>query len=158
MKEINFSSRKKEYKWLSNFYESPMVINGVTYPTNEHFYQSQKYLDKEVRKWVRLSPKPRYLVCLRLRMYDMVDNWKDIKFDIMLKGLREKFLQNEELKQKLLNTGESSLHEDTKNKTWGKGGKDMLGKLLTQIRSEIKQMEDNHTNLYITESISYIIK
>lgn len=27
-----------EYTFLSNFYESPMTIQDITYPTNEHFF------------------------------------------------------------------------------------------------------------------------
>ena len=39
-----------EYAFLSNFYESPMTIQGITYPTNEHFFQAMKTLDLSERK------------------------------------------------------------------------------------------------------------
>ena len=65
----------------------------------------------------------------------------------MLKALRAKFTQDEELKKMLFETGESKLIEHTKNdKFWGDAGngtgKNMLGKLLMKLRSQIKKGED----------------
>ena len=36
-----------EYEFLSNFYHSPFTHDGITYPTNEHFFQAMKTLDIE---------------------------------------------------------------------------------------------------------------
>lgn len=78
---------------------------------------------------------------LKTRMLNkgnIVNNWEDIKFEVMLKGLRTKFSQNPELKQKLLDTGDEPIHEDSKDKVWGIDGDDMMGKLLMKVRKELK--------------------
>lgn len=58
----------------------------------------------------------------------------------MLCGLRAKFTQNENLKKKLLETGDRILREHTgRDKYWGDGGKKFTGKnrlgfLLMEVR------------------------
>ena len=65
-----------------------------------------------------------------------------VKDVVMLKALRAKFNQNDELKTMLLGTGEAKLVEHTeKDSYWGDGGdgsgENMLGKLLIQVRQEL---------------------
>ena len=56
--EINFYSRKEEYGWLSNFWRSSQIINNTEYPTNEHYYQAQKAISLEIKKWIANAPNP----------------------------------------------------------------------------------------------------
>ena len=61
----------------------------------------------------------------------------------MLKCLFAKFTQHEDLKKILLDTGDKTLIEHTKNDVyWADGGdgsgKNMLGKLLMKVRDELK--------------------
>ena len=80
--------------------------------------------------------------------------WIKKRFDIMLKGLRLKFTQNERLKEKLLSTGEKMLYETAfRDKVWGIGygykqalnipveqyGQNLLGKALMIVRLELQQ-------------------
>lgn len=39
-----YSSGDPEYFYLSNFYPSPFKLNGHIYKTNEHYFQSQKFV------------------------------------------------------------------------------------------------------------------
>jgi ribA/ribD-fused uncharacterized protein len=143
--DIYFYSRDEEYGWLSNFARYEQAVDGIKYPTNEHYFQSQKAKDEEMRDWIASAPIP-FLAMKAgrsIRESEMVENWDGIKFDIMLKGLRAKFGQNEDLKQKLLATGNAALHEDSPtDMIWGVKGKDMLGKLLMQVRDELKNNMD----------------
>ena len=71
------------------------------------------------------------------------NDWEKVKDEIMYNICLCKFTQNEELKQKLLNTGNAELIEGyTWNDTyWGicRGrGKNHLGKILMQIREELR--------------------
>ena len=68
----------------------------------------------------------------------------------MYKVLIAKFTQHENLKKKLLATGNSMLIEHVKrDKYWGDGGdegtgtkgKNMLGKLLSKVRYELRALE-----------------
>ena len=66
----------------------------------------------------------------------------------MYKALIAKFTQHEDLKEQLIATGNSFLVEHTKrDKYWGDGGdggndtigRNMLGKLLVWVRTELKK-------------------
>jgi len=139
---INFYSRKPLYGFLSNFHRCPQIVDGVEYPTNEHYYQSMKAKDLRVAKWIASAPSP-FLAMRAGRMLrrgkEFRDVWTDsMRLAIMLKGLRAKF-SDEHLKSRLLATGDATLHEDSPTDMfWGKKGRDCLGRLLMTVRDEIR--------------------
>jgi ribA/ribD-fused uncharacterized protein len=144
MQEINFYSKSKEYGWLSNFYSGAFCDNNnVKYKTVEHYYQSRKASDMDIEEWIRNAPTP-YLAmksgrALRPEKDEIKALWDDIKENVMFNALSMKFSQNEELKEKLLATGDAVLHEDSPTDMfWGKKGEDKLGKLLMQVRNELR--------------------
>lgn len=72
-------------------------------------------------------------------------DWDNIKNDVMIYILRQKFTQNLTLKNLLLSTGNSILVEESpRDSYWGIGknrdGKNMLGKLLMDLREELKNI------------------
>ncbi len=145
--EINFYFRRKEYGWLSNFWRCWQTVDGVSYQTNEHWYQSQKAQDKSfiggyIISWINSAPSP-YLAMIAGRSLregkELVDDWNSKKVDVMLKGLRAKF-KNPELRKKLLATGDAVIHEDSPTDMfWGEKGENWLGRLLMQVRDEIRE-------------------
>lgn len=79
----------------------------------------------------------------RDRSRPLRSDWEKVKDDVMREAVRAKFTQNEHLKKTLLSTGDAALVEHTVNDSyWGDGGngkgKNMLGKILMEIREEIK--------------------
>lgn len=142
MDEINFYSRKDEYGWLSNFHRCPMKVGNKIYPTNENFYQSEKAKDQQIKEWIAKAPSP-YLAMKAgrsLRPYEMVDEWETKKLDVMWKGLWHKFFYNDKLRQKLIDTGDALLQEDSPTDMfWGRLGKNHLGILLMKVRQECKK-------------------
>ena len=150
--QISFYSRKEEYGWLSNFQRAEITIEGKLYPTVEHFYQSMKANNPETEAWIASAPSS-YLAMKSGRSLredlDLVSFWDDYKVGHMLKGLRAKFIQNEHLKEKLLETGDKILFEDSPTDMfWGgrlAGSKDMLGLLIMQVREEIRTTTLPHT-------------
>lgn len=141
-KKILFYGRKDDYGWLSNFERSPQLVDGITYSTNEHYYQSQKARDIYYMTWIADAPTPYAAMKAgrALRPEELREDWEDVKYEIMLKGLRAKFSQNEELKCKLLSTGDFSIHENSPtDMIWGIKGKDMLGRLLMRVRKELRE-------------------
>jgi ribA/ribD-fused uncharacterized protein len=142
MEDIKFYSTKGDYGYMCNFYRSKQIVDGKEYATNEHWYQSQKAVDPVIQEWIRNSPTPHgaMMAGRNLRVKEMYPDWDNIKFDIMKKGLMEKFIQNEDIKQKLLSTGDKIIHEDSPvDMIWGIKGKDMLGKLLMEVREKLRQ-------------------
>jgi predicted NAD-dependent protein-ADP-ribosyltransferase YbiA (DUF1768 family) len=76
-----------EYRWLSNFWEfdTPMVYQGMSFITNEHFYVAMKTKDLSIRKQVSEHP----LKGLKKfgNTFPLRKDWNDIKLDVMLFGL-----------------------------------------------------------------------
>ena len=69
------------------------------------------------------------------------DDWEEIKIDVMKKVLYEKFTQHPNLMNILKNTNNSIIIEDSpRDSYWGIGfdkkGKNMLGKLLMELRNK----------------------
>ena len=145
---IKFYRATGKYGFLSNLHKKALVFEGTTFLTAEHAYQAGKFRDEDTRKWAMEAPKPHLLAILShgLFSWDIVSNWSKIKVPRMYNVLRAKFSDNE-LKSKLLDTGDSILIENSKSDSfWGIGktgkGKNTLGKLLVKVREEIKKEVD----------------
>ena len=141
--DIFFWTRHDEHGYCSNFYRAPIKVGSKIYPTTEHYFQAMKATTEEEQETIRALPTPKeakfagYHVQLR-------PDWEEVKDGVMLTGLYLKFTQHPDLKEKLLATGDAVLHEDSPwDKYWGyaKGkGKDRLGKLLMQVREELRSV------------------
>lgn len=132
-----------EHRFLSNFYHAPMRVLGIPFLNSEAAYQACKTLDIDVRKsFSQLEPAIAKHTGKRLILRP---NWDDgiTKVECMELCLWSKFQMNPDLKMKLIDTGDAELIEGN---TWGdtywgvcKGkGENMLGKLLMEIRNNIK--------------------
>lgn len=141
---IRFYSRDEKYGWLSNFHRCFMIVDDKIYMTNEHFYQSQKAIEPKFQEWIRLAPNPYQAMKAGRNLREgkeLVRNWESIKVQVMLKGLRIKFSEPK-LRDMLLSTENSILMEDSPTDMfWGGHGKNMLGKLLMQVRDEIRLLQ-----------------
>lgn len=146
---ILFYRRADHYGFLSNFWQAQQVVDGVPYRTNEHFYQSQKAKSPAASLWIRDAPTAWLAMKAgrALREKETVEDWQKIKVEVMLKGLRAKFSQNGDLADALLATGEAPIHENSTEETapggkpdrfWGIKGEDWLGRLLVQVREELR--------------------
>ncbi|MCZ5120826.1 N-glycosidase YbiA, partial [Escherichia coli] len=47
---INFYSTSDDYGDFSNFAAWPIKVDGKTWPTSEHYFQAQKFLDEKYRE------------------------------------------------------------------------------------------------------------
>lgn len=73
----------------------------------------------------------------------MRPDWEEVKYDVMYEIVKAKFIQNPDLKEKLLSTGDEYLVEGNHwgDRTWGQVngvGKNWLGKILMKVREELK--------------------
>jgi ribA/ribD-fused uncharacterized protein len=128
------------YRFLSNFFVASIEVDGVTWPSTEHFYQAMKSESVEVQEEVPGKAK-RMGKTIKLR-----SNWDEIKDEVMETAVHAKFTQNEELRAMLLETGDSELIEGN---TWGDRywgvdlesnvGKNMLGKTLMKVRETLRE-------------------
>lgn len=147
--KIYFYSRAKEFFELSNFSHHPIIIDGLEYKTNEHYFQSIKFIDKDYQEKIRLSTTPRDAKYLgSSRKFKIHSDWDERRIDVMKKCVKAKFTQHESLKKLLLSTQDSILIEDSPSDTfWGcgrnKNGKNMLGKILMELREEFRKDNKN---------------
>lgn len=131
--------RGKHY-FLSNFYSAPVFYDGLFYTNNEAAFQSAKTLNKEKREiFTQLDPSKSKQ---KGRRIELRRDWEQVKDDIMYVICKDKFTRNEDLKQRLLETGKEELIEGNvwNDKYWGMcggQGKNKLGKILMLIRKEI---------------------
>lgn len=136
-----------EYAFLSNFYDSPIFYEGITYPTNEHFFQAMKTLDPAERQKIASAKTPG-LAKRMGRNVQLRPDWEKVKVDVMRTGLMLKFT-DAALAEKLLATGDEELVEGNwwHDNTWGnchctecsrKGGRNLLGMLLMELRKELQ--------------------
>ena len=134
----------REYRFLSNFHESPVLFKGVAYKSSENAYQAAKCVDpKEAELFRDLTP----LESRKLgRKIKIIGNWDRDKFNIMFDIVLRKFAQNPDLQDKLLNTGYKYLEETNYwNDRWygvdykTNIGENNLGKILMAVRSLIRK-------------------
>lgn len=138
----------KKYRFLSNFGEGSVTYAGVTYVTNENFYQAMKTRDENLRREIAsMSPGESKKAGRKLKIRD---DWEWIKDAVMMFGLRVKF-RNCELMDKLTATGNRLLVEGNSwhDTYWGVCdgkcktphapiGQNTLGRMLMSVRSSGK--------------------
>jgi ribA/ribD-fused uncharacterized protein len=131
---------KGKYYFLSNFYSTPVMYEGLLYQNNEAAFQSAKVKDLERRKqFCQLDPS---IAKKKGRNVLLRNDWEDIKDEVMYQCVKDKFTRNQDLRQRLIDTDNEELVEgNTWNDTyWGvcRGrGKNMLGKILMRVREEL---------------------
>src|SRR5260221_2812636 len=93
---------KDEYRFLSNFWHSPVVYESKIYPTVEHAYHAAKTIDLEERKQFQdfeMTPGQSKKVG---RTVTLRDDWNVIKLNVMQVLVTQKFSKYHELRKKLL--------------------------------------------------------
>jgi ribA/ribD-fused uncharacterized protein len=129
---------------FSNFSAHPIQLDGVLWPTSEHFFQAQKFEDPAHQAAVLHAPTPMKAALEgRDRAKTLRADWETVKVDVMRRALRAKFTQHPDLGALLLSTGDAELVEHTANDAfWADGGdgrgQNMLGRLLVELREDLR--------------------
>lgn len=139
-----------EYEFLSNFYQHPVFYDGQVWASNEHAFQAAKTDDLIEKLRIKSALTPGQAKRLG-RIAPLKANWELIKVKVMYDICFKKFSQSEELKKKLLDTGDQELIEGNywNDTFWGvcEGkGQNHLGKILMQIREELRGTDKEATN------------
>lgn len=141
---IKFYRTNAPYGWLSNFSRHAIVIDKVYYLTVEHYYQSQKFLDTKHQELIRSQKTPKLAKQIACGLSGLREDWEEVKYDIMLDGLRAKVGQHSYIKNWLLETGAETIAEASPTDyVWGIGadgtGQNLLGKAWMWVRNELLQ-------------------
>lgn len=148
-------SFRGEFYFLSNMYDSPFVWNRIEWQNAEQAFQAAKLLFfgdeknddilEEMSSFSRMSAKEAKIAGRRIDLTeDMLREWDRIKTHIMREIVFNKFAYNDELKSKLIDTGNRKLIEGN---TWGDdfwgvsngSGRNELGKILMEARDFFKE-------------------
>lgn len=143
-----------KYHFLSNFHPIRIEWEGIEYPSAEHAYQAGKTLEQEFRVKISTLATPR-LAKKAGKIVPLRPDWEPVKYKVMYQVCSIKF-KDPELRQKLLDT---SPHDLIEGNTWhdniwgvctcrkcpGKG-QNLLGRVLMEIRNDIKLTNLLHEN------------
>ena len=144
---------------FSQWWEASFEIDGITYPTAEHYMMAGKayvFNDYEVLQEILQVSHPHDAKKLGRKVKNFTpDIWDQHKFDIVVKANYAKFSQNQELKTFLLNTNDRIIVEASpRDRIWGIGmgqsnekalnpnlwrGHNLLGYALMEVRDKLKK-------------------
>lgn len=143
---------------FSQWWKSPFEVEGIIYPTAEHWMMAQKALlfnDKQSFEAIINAKTPGAVKALGRQVKDF-DNelWEKKRFDIVVKGNFYKFSQDEALKEFLIKTHDRVIVEASPvDNIWGIGlaadderagnpelwqGLNLLGFALMEVRDMLK--------------------
>lgn len=141
MSQNRIDSFRGTHRFLSNFFPAEVAYEGAIYPSVENAFQAAKCVSASEREVFRVcSPAEAKRfgrrVCLR-------PDWEHVKLDIMRQLVTDKFARSDELRHRLLATGDAELVEDNAwNDTfWGvcRGrGQNHLGRILMEVRDGLR--------------------
>jgi ribA/ribD-fused uncharacterized protein len=111
---------------LSQWYPAEMQLDGVRFPTAEHYMMRCKarlFGDSDVERQLLAEDSPAVAKQLGRRVRNFrSDIWDRHRFDVVLRGSIAKFEQNDILRRYLLGTGERILAEASPvDRIWGIG-------------------------------------
>lgn len=160
------NSNKKDdfvFFWGGSFSNFSEVSEGVEYkgkifPTSEHAFMYGKALqfkDLDIAKQLETAKTPKDAKRLGRKVKGYDDEvWSDVRYEIMKEVCLSKYTRSPYHKRQLLNTGTKELVEASPyDKVWGIGmskddngvedrrnwkGENLLGKVLMEVREEIK--------------------
>lgn len=135
---------REEYEFLSNFYPTKVVFDGITYYNAEAAYQAQKcFLQADRLRFSLLSADEAKRLGQKI---EIRSDWDEIKYRVMEQVVYAKFAQNPTLAQDLLDTANKPLKEGN---TWGDvywginlrtgEGENNLGKILMDLRETFRK-------------------
>ena len=101
---------EKEFRWLSNFWPAEVVFEEMQFRTVEHAYVAAKTLDPVERQFIQSVETPGQAKLFG-RHVELRPDWLQVRLSVMEDLIRQKF-QNEELREKLLATGEEEIIGD----------------------------------------------
>lgn len=136
-----------EYYFLSNFYECPVKYNGYLFNSAEAAFQASKS-DTVDSRFCTMSPGEAKSAGRKVKLRE---DWEEVKDAIMRDILLAKFTLNDDLRDKLIATGDAILIEGNTwhDNYWGvckcstcifRERYNKLGILLMDVRQELSRL------------------
>jgi N-glycosidase YbiA len=144
---LYFYSNREKYGCFSNFSYHGFELDGLYWYTSEHYFQAQKFVSTPYVEQIRLVKTPKEAAKMgRDRKRPLCPDWEQVKDGIMKKAVLCKFQTHADIREILLSTGDVELVENSPiDYYWGCGadgsGKNMLGKLLMEVREILRNSD-----------------
>jgi ribA/ribD-fused uncharacterized protein len=143
---------------FSQWWPAPFSVNGVSYPTAEHFMMAEKarlFGDEDARRQILKAGSPKAAKQLGRQVKDFQEPvWVEARFQLVVAGNLAKFSQNPELGKYLIGTKDKVLVEASPvDRIWGIGlaadkeqamnpeqwrGLNLLGFALMEVRRRLR--------------------
>jgi N-glycosidase YbiA len=142
-----YGAKSQPYGCFSNFSPHGFVQDGVWWPTNEHYFQAQKFAGTPFADLIQRVSSPRDAANLgRRRSVPLRPDWEAVKDQVMLAGVLRKFETHADIRAVLLSTEEELLVENAPSDYyWGCGadgsGQNKLGQVLMTVRALLRRRE-----------------
>jgi len=142
-----YSALETPYGCFSNFSPHGFELDGLWWPTSEHYFQAQKYADTLYAERIRSARSPMIAARMgRSRKEPIRPEWNEVKDSVMRRAVLCKFKSNKGIREVLLSTGDSTLVENAPSDYyWGCGsdgsGLNMLGRILMEVREQLRSEE-----------------
>lgn len=139
----------------SNWYPSPFIINDITFSCEEQhmmYWKAITFEDFEMASKILELDSPHEMKEAGRKVKNFnYEHWMEVCQDIVYEGLKQKFLQNQELYYELCQCkGTQFVEASPYDRIWGIGylesnalenkadwGMNILGNLLTKLANEI---------------------
>ena len=159
MEIICFHNPEEENGYLSNWYLSNFIIEGILFSSMEQYMMYKKAMcfdDQIVANKILETKDVAEIKALGRQVSNYNDSiWNGMRQILIYEGLLAKFTQNEDLKEQLISTGDAILAEcAVKDRIWGIGlsmtspkrqdiyqwnGQNLLGYALMLVRNRISK-------------------
>lgn len=126
---IYYNTENAPYNCFSNFSPHGIELDGQWWSTVEHYFQAQKFAGTHHVDVIRCAQTPLEAAQLgQERTRPLRHGWRQIKEEIMLKGVPRKFQTHADIRAVLLGTGNQWIVEDWPHDYYWSNGADMSGK------------------------------
>jgi ribA/ribD-fused uncharacterized protein len=132
---------------LSNFFPAPFEIDGVQWPSVEHFMQAKKFEGTPAEETIRKAQDYHEAHLLGWTLgAPLRPDWDQVKLSYLDKALFAKFSQNQACREKLLGTGTGVLVQADTDLFWGANaledgvtqGQNLMGVTLMRLREKLQ--------------------
>ena len=155
---IGFWHEYEDYGCLSNWYKAEFEYAGISFSSVEQFMMYQKVMafrQYDLGNKIMNTSDPAKAKTLGGTPFSEFDTgiWDKISYQVVKRAVRAKFIQNPDILEILLSTGNAILAEcSARDKKWGIGidisdpsykdiskwkGKNYLGRILMEVREEL---------------------
>jgi ribA/ribD-fused uncharacterized protein len=146
--------------YLSNLYPCMFTINGITFTSTKQYFHYMKafmFNDRQAMNAILCAQDPlkQKRIGRGIKNFDEI-KWLSFAYDVLKRGHLAKFMDNKELKKKLLSIPNARFVDaSTDDRIWGIGlnadhpdvskpskwpGNNLMGNVITEVRDIIKEL------------------